>query len=287
MKVMFTGASGFIGRPLLGLLLNSGVDVFTVGRGNTEESCRHHKLDLMDSDGLRTICRQERPTHLVHLAWYTEHGKFWSSPNNFAWFMATNVLIEEFIKAGGQHVSVAGTCAEYGATESKFITESHEANPSTTYGMCKHLSHLMTRQEVDRAGVKLAWLRVFFPFGGDDHSDRLIPTLHKINAGFAKPISVDKSSVRDFIHVNDIATAFKCSLLGELDGIYNVCSGTPVFIGDLIEAVAACYANPVQISSSDEAQPIKRLVGDPSRLRQEGWLLDFDVLKHQSSCMLA
>ena len=287
MKVMLTGASGFIGKPLLRSLLSSGVDIFTVGRGSFVDSCKHYKLDLMDHDGLRRVCRQERPTHLVHLAWYTEHGKFWSSPNNFSWFIATNSLIQEFIWAGGQHISCAGTCAEYGTTESKFISESHEVNPSTTYGICKHLNHVVARQNVDRAGVKLAWLRIFFPYGGNDHTDRLIPTLHKINSGLAAPISVDKSSVRDFIHVNDIATAFMCSIFGKSDGVYNVCSGKAVFISDLIEAVSACYTKPVHIASSEDSHPIKRLVGDSSRLRNEGWQPKFDVLKCQQECMLS
>ena len=256
MKIVMTGANGFIGRPMLRLFLSSGFDVVTLNRSKNVGECPNHIVDLMDRDSIRRVLLKERPTHLVHLAWYTEHNKFWNSSKNFSWVLATKSLIEEFILAGGESVAAAGTCAEYAPSNSAFINESHDINPTTTYGICKHLTHMLARQQLENCGGKLAWFRIFFPYGAGDKSSRLVPTLHKINAGLTPPITVDKSSVRDFVHVNDIAEAFKCLVSGNCDGIFNLCSGTAVAIGDLVDAVAVCYDKPVDICSSEKSQKI-------------------------------
>ena len=145
---------------------------------------------------------------------------------------------------------------------------------------------MLVRRKLENCGGKLAWFRIFFPYGAGDKSSRLLPTLHKVNAGLIPPITVDKSSVRDFVHVNDIAEAFKCLVSGNCDGIFNLCSGTAVSIGDLVDAVAACYNKPVNIRSSEKSQKIERIVGDFTALSSEGWFPTFKILERQREFML-
>ena len=54
-----------------------------------------------------------RPEVLIHLAWYAEHGKYWTSPENVRWVEASLALLRGFAAAGGRRVVMAGTCAEY------------------------------------------------------------------------------------------------------------------------------------------------------------------------------
>lgn len=286
MKILITGAGGFIGRSVLQSFLSSGFNVVTLGRSDSDSECPHHKIDLMDRDGVRRAILHEKPTHLVHLAWYTEHGKFWDSTHNFSWVLATNCLIKEFIAGGGEHISVSGTCAEYAFSNAEYIKETELIKPNSLYGFCKHMAHLLARQQLENCDVKLAWFRIFFPYGNGDTSSRLIPTLHRINTGLLPPIAVDKNSIRDFIHVDDIAMAFKLIILKNNCGTYNLCSGTAVAIGDLIDAVAACYPKPVNILSSDVPQEKNRIVGEVQKLRDAGWKPSFDVLESQRDLRL-
>ena len=286
MKILITGASGFIGKSVFQLFLNSGFDVVTLGRGKSVGECPHHKVDLLNRDDVRAVLFHEKPTHLIHLAWYTEHGKFWDSTFNYSWVLATNFLFKEFVAAGGEHIVASGSCAEYAPSSDDYITEDHPIDPSTTYGICKNLAHMLALQQLEKYETKLSWLRIFFPYGAGDESSRLVPTLHRIQAGLSSPITVDKGSIRDFIHVNDIAKAFKLLISGNIEGTYNLCSGKAVSIGDLVDAVAACYSKPVNILSSEKLQKVSRIVGETKKLRQAGWSPSYDILKSQQELML-
>ena len=181
MKIVMTGANGFIGRPMLRLFLSSGFEVVTMGRSKNVDECRSYIIDLMDRASIRRVLLKERPTHLVHLAWYTEHNKFLGLFKKL--FMGTGhrPLIEEFILAGGESVAAAGTCAEYAPSSSAFINELRNQS-DTTYGICKHLTHMLVRRKLETVAVNSRGF-VFFPYGAGDKSSRLLPTLHKAMQG--------------------------------------------------------------------------------------------------------
>src|SRR5690606_1180130 len=109
MKVLLTGASGFLGNYVLRILLQEGVDVVSVGRRRPANSVPFIDQDLLASSDFAPLLKQAAATHLLHLAWYAEHGKFWVSPLNYRWVDASVRLIEAFCQAGGKHVVVAGS----------------------------------------------------------------------------------------------------------------------------------------------------------------------------------
>ena len=86
--------------------------------------------------------------------------------------------------------------------------------------------------------------------------------------------------------MDDIAKAFKLIISKKNCGTYNLCSGTAVAIGDLIDAVAACYPTSVNILSSDIPQETNRIVGEAKKLRDAGWSPSFDVLESQRDLKL-
>src|SRR5205823_13981481 len=57
--------------------------------------------------------RSVRPSHLLHLAWETEHGHFWTSPENLRWVEAALHLWRRLDEVSGYRAVGAGTCAEY------------------------------------------------------------------------------------------------------------------------------------------------------------------------------
>src|SRR5579862_8460328 len=117
-RILVTGSSGFIGRQAV-LALRSQLgraadEIHTVQHTARQMSdSRNHTVNLMDPEQVGRLMERVKPTHLLHLAWYAEHGKFWASPLNLDWVSASLQLFQSFISHGGKRAVFAGTCAEY------------------------------------------------------------------------------------------------------------------------------------------------------------------------------
>ena len=90
-RVLVTGASGFIGRQTLAPLVRHGFEVHAVARhasGATMDGVVWHEADLLGPATAETLVVTVRPTHLLHLAWISEHGRYWQCPENLDWGVA-------------------------------------------------------------------------------------------------------------------------------------------------------------------------------------------------------
>src|SRR6267143_4821300 len=115
-RILLTGATGFIGRQCVPLLVARGYQVHAVSSKpikDNRDSVRWHQADLFDPLAVKALIGSTKPTHLLHLAWCTEPGKYWNSLENLQWVQASLGLLQEFVDNDGQRVVVAGTCAEY------------------------------------------------------------------------------------------------------------------------------------------------------------------------------
>ncbi len=112
-RVLVTGGAGFVGRHAVAALIARGFEVHAVGRRAPEGVHLVHPADLLDADARRAALRAAGASHLLHLAWVTEPGRYWQSPDNLDWTAASLDLVRGFREAGGTRAVVAGTCAEY------------------------------------------------------------------------------------------------------------------------------------------------------------------------------
>src|SRR4051812_46284141 len=97
-RVLVTGATGFISRHSLAPLRRRGFEVHALARSipaDTTPGITWHTGDLLTGDA-RSLLEAVRPTHLLHFAWYAEHGKFWTSAHNLEWISATLSLLRDF-----------------------------------------------------------------------------------------------------------------------------------------------------------------------------------------------
>jgi nucleoside-diphosphate-sugar epimerase len=267
-RVLVTGASGFIGRQALGPLRERGFDVHTLSRSQG--------VDLLAPGAAVAAVAAARPTHLLHLAWYAEHGRFWTAVENLRWVGASLELLQAFAESGGQRAVIAGTCAEYQwGLDGRCIEGRTPLRPATLYGAAKHGLNEVASAYAAEAGMSVAWGRVFFCFGPYEPAGRLVPSVARaLLAGREAPVT-HGTQVRDFLAVEELGDAFAALLDSAVEGPVNVASGEPIALRDLVELIARATGHPelvrfgaVQPRAGEPAE----LVADVTRLREEvGW----------------
>lgn len=274
MKVLITGASGFLGNAIVTILKASKIDYCVIGRSNTSGHTNFYEVDLLSNLDYTHLLSIYQPTHLIHLAWYVEHGKFWSAYENLEWTNASYRLLESFYKSGGKYAVVAGTCAEYDWQYGYFKENLTPLHPATLYGISKDNTRRNLELVASQYGAKLAWGRVFFPYGIDEPPTRLIPSLFQVFKGQKTPFGVNASAYRDFLHVSDVAQAFIRCLEADYHGVINICSGNPVQIEQLVQQIANnCNRSSEVVLSikSDLRSDPQFLIGDNTILKSLGW----------------
>ena len=228
MKILLTGGSGFLGLPLVELFKSSLIDITLIGRTRPLSYEGHFiEVDLLtvSADKITHIMKEVRPTHLVHLAWCADHGEFWESEQNLRWIDRTGLLVKKFCETGGTSVIVSGSCAEYSWGAGNDLSEDSACVPNSLYGISKHLTHQLVTHICNEAEVKLSWCRIFFPYGPDEDSRKLVPSLKRVAKRLDDPFLIKSPGSRDFLHVNDVANAIVTIILKRADGVINISSG--------------------------------------------------------------
>ena len=177
-RILVTGGRGFIGRRVLAPLVAAGYEVHAVGRlPAVVPGVTWHSADLTADPASCVVA--SRPEVLLHLAWCTEHGRFWTAPENVVWVEASLALLRAFADCGGRRAVIAGTCAEYdwGTDREAFDERATPILPATLYGRAKAALHQVAEGLGAQAGFEVAWGRVFFPYGSDEAEGRLVTSV--------------------------------------------------------------------------------------------------------------
>lgn len=274
MKVLLTGASGFVGQHILSSLIRHGIDVVTIGRTQAHTHIEFIQADLLQIENFSEVIEEAQATHLIHCAWYTQHGDYWTSTLNLRWLEASLKLIECFCLQGGRHVTVAGTCAEYDWSYGYLNEELTPLKPQTFYGVTKKSLCQLTMQLCAHYQVQCAWGRIYYSFGPGENPKRLIPSLIKVFKEGASPFTINSFVYRDFLHVYDIAEAFVYFVLAHAHGEYNISSAEPTRLDKIVQILASQFnANPEPILAlaAQKVNEPQIIVGTNSKIKALGW----------------
>jgi nucleoside-diphosphate-sugar epimerase len=281
MKVLVTGAGGFIGAHVVDRLLAEGHSVVAHGRTPTSFARLAHRaaevprvtVDLDDQAAARAMVEDVRPNAIIHLAWYADPRDYLTSNLNVASVTATVALVEAALASGCRKLVMAGSCVEY-APGDRLLRETDPVDPLTLYGSCKHAAWMMSRALARTAAAELSWARIFHLHGPGEDERRLIPWVaRELEAGRAVDLT-DGTQVRDHLHVDDVAAGLTTLLAPGASGPYNVCSGQPVPLRVVLETVGSVVGRGELLRFGARPHRVGEMMfvaGDASRLLALGW----------------
>jgi len=277
-RVLLTGASGFIGRHCLAPLCAAGYEVHAVSSQQRPEvvpGLKWHRSDLLDTAQVGQLLNKVKPSHLLHFAWYAVPGEYPTSSENLRWCQSTLELLHSFADSGGKRAVFAGTCFEYDSRYGFCNEDLTPSRPSTFYGECKNSTREVVAGFSRQFGISSAWGRIFYLYGPHEPEARLVPAVILALLRGQNARCSHGRQVRDFLHVEDTASAFVSLLQSELEGTVNIASGEPITIRSLVEHIARLLnsGDTVEfgaIPTAPNDPPL--LIADVRRLREEaGW----------------
>lgn len=282
-RVLVTGASGFIGQHVVQQLQLSGFEVHAVyanTRIETQASVTAHQANLLEPGAVEKLIATVRPEQLLHLAWCAKPGVYWTSAENLLWVQATMRLLEAFQVQGGHHAVLVGSCAEYDWRYGYCREELTPLIPATVYGRCKHATRELADVFSQVHGLPIAWARIFHAYGPFEAPERLVPAVINALLRGQPALCSHGEQLRDLLHAADIGGALVTLLQHQAQGAFNLGSGQPVCLREVVEYLATqldalhlLRMGAIAVAADDP--PL--LVADNQRLVKLGWQARFDL----------
>lgn len=259
-RILVTGAAGYVGAQVMAALRAAGHEAVGATRADA---------DLTQRDQMEQLLATVLPTHMLHLAWVTAHGAFWTHPDNERWLDASLHLLDCFARRGGRRVVTAGSCTEYSWQGAAPLSEAHTpCEPATPYGKAKLALYRGAAQLCRDRGLSHAHARLFFSYGPGEKPERLVPAvIRSLLAG--RPIEISSpDAVRDYLDVRDIGRALALLAVSDVESAINVAAGIGVTVRSLAEEIAA-IAGHGELLSFRASASVDSVVADARRLSQE------------------
>jgi len=268
-RVVVTGASGFLGRRLVGRLRADRCDVLPVGRAEGFDLLN----DRLPLDGVR---------HVFHLAGETGVLDAWQDPSRFHLVNAhgTVRVLEQCREANASVTYISAYT--YGVPERLPINESHPLQPNNPYAFSKWMGEEACRWYAKSYQMNIIAIRLFNVYG-PGQSDRFLVSRivnQLLDPSVAEIELMDLNPRRDYLFVDDAIDAFVSSIPDEIYRVFNVGQGASWSVREVVDTAMRVLGITKPVIELGQVRPneIPDVVSDCSAIRAYcGWIPHHDL----------
>ena len=298
MKLLVTGGAGYVGSHSVRTLLDEGHDVVVLDNLSTGhkwalQDCELISVDLRDETNLLRSIKNRGFDGVLHFAAKSLVGE---SKNQPALYYQNNVggttnLVRAMQAADIQRLVFSSTAAIFGNPVSDLIDEKHPKTPINVYGQTKLVVEHLLQAVAESSDFSATCLRYFNAAGANNAANlgewhepetHLIPNALRAAAGTGNALTLfgddypttDGTCVRDYIHVDDLASAHVAAIekmsAGGNFNVYNVGNGNGYSVKEVIAACEKAVGTeiPFTIGPRREGDPAT-LVASAQKARDE------------------
>ncbi|MGQ0774809.1 MAG: NAD-dependent epimerase/dehydratase family protein, partial [Pseudonocardiales bacterium] len=289
MRVLVTGATGFVGNAVTAALARHGHEPVALVRGDRpvpSGAVAAVRGDVLDVESMRVavadvdgVCHLAARTRVRDS--FTDPVGYWRA-NVGGTLNVLEALTDQAGRSGPRSLVLASTAGVYGTPERQPITEEAPTLPQNPYGSSKLAADQAAADVAATGALGAISLRSFNIAGAatgvtDTDLTRLIPKLLAVHAGHEPELVIngDGSAVRDFVHVLDMAEAFALAIDACISGqwrAYSVGSGQRTRVLDVLHATEQITGRQVRIAHRPPATEPPVLIADHTRISHDlGW----------------
>jgi nucleoside-diphosphate-sugar epimerase len=240
-KILLTGATGFIGRHVLRELAKTEYEIVATAmeprlkaRDVQIERITYLPYDVNEAhSGIYDFFG--RPDAIIHLSW--EGLPHYNDLFHFEKNLFANYRFLKYLVQGGlRDFTIVGTCLEYGKQNGR-LSEEMVPQPSTSYALAKDTLRRFLEELKKKTEFTLKWIRLFYMYGEGQNKESVLEQVkHTIESG-DKEFNMSKGDqLRDYLPVEKVAEYIvQIAMQSRIEGVINCCSGVPISIRSLVE----------------------------------------------------
>ncbi|MFH1759779.1 MAG: UDP-glucose 4-epimerase GalE [bacterium] len=287
-QILVAGGAGYIGSHCVRYLINKGyypvtLDNLSRGHSDSVNGSEMIKADLSRPDQIRTVFANHDFYGVMHFAAYCYVGESFENPAAYYGNNVANIinLLNVMRSFHVSNIIFSSTCATYGLPVQMPISEDHPQNPVSPYGKSKLMCEQIIKDYSSAYGMNYIFFRYFNASGANISADigerhkpetHLIPLALRTALGLEPSLKIlgtdydtpDGTCIRDYIHVDDIASAHLLGLnyLAEngINDMFNLGNGNGYSVKEVVETCREVTGIDIPTVKSE------RRPGDPSKL---------------------